>query len=120
MPARPSPRMTGGRESPVEIERCADQREVREGLREVAEMLDLRAELLAIETQMIGVTEHLLEEEPCLVQVAHARKTLHIPERAHRKRALLTREPVGVAVTEAIPIDQRVTHEVVLDGTQRR
>src|SRR5438477_3840404 len=89
-----SPGVAGGREPPVEIERGADQREVREGLREVAEVLRLRAQLLAVESQVVGVPEHLLEEESRLVQVAHARETLHIPEGTHGERALLAGEPV--------------------------
>jgi hypothetical protein len=43
--------VTGGGEPPVEIERGADQREVREGLRKGAEMLPLRPQLLAVEPQ---------------------------------------------------------------------
>src|SRR5205809_2570830 len=114
-----SPGVAGGREPPVEIERGADQREVREGLREVAEVLRLRAELLAVESQVVGVAEHLLEEESRLVQIAHARETFHVPERAHGECALRADEAIGVAVAEAIAIDQRVAHQLPLDGAQR-
>src|SRR5437667_6193808 len=58
-------------------------------------MLRLGAELLAVQPQVIGVAEHLLEEEPRLLQVAHTGEALDVPEGAHRERALLAGEPVG-------------------------
>src|SRR5215475_11156270 len=60
----------------VEIESGAYEGEVGERLGEVAEVLRLGAELLAVQPQVIGVPEHLLEEEPGLLQVAHAREAL--------------------------------------------
>src|SRR5881296_3691874 len=69
-------------------------------LREVAEMLRLGAELLAVQPQVIGVAEHLLEEEPRLLQVAHTGEALDVPEGAHRERALLAGEPVGESTGE--------------------
>src|SRR5713101_8587487 len=66
-PARLSRRsrgVAGGRETAVEIEGGADERQVRERLGEVAEVLRLRAQLLTVQSQVIGVAEHLLEEEP--------------------------------------------------------
>src|SRR5262245_18841219 len=84
---RSSPGMAGGRQSTVEIEGGADERQVRERLGEVAEVLRLVTELLAVEPEVIRVAQHLLEEEARFVQVAHAREALDIPEGAHRKRA---------------------------------
>src|SRR5262245_24173499 len=112
--------MAGGRQSTVEIEGGADEGEVRERLWEVAEVLRLKAELLAVQPEVIGVAQHLLEEEPRLVQVAHAGEALDIPEGTHRKRAFLPREPVGESAVEAIAIDQGVTHQLALDRAQRR
>src|SRR6266852_8455486 len=82
---RPSPGVAGGRESAVEIEGGADERQMRERLRKVAEVLCLGAQLLAVQPQVIGVAEHFLEEEPRLVQVPHAREALDVPEGAHRE-----------------------------------
>src|SRR5262245_13485743 len=50
-------------EGPVEVEGGADQGEVSEGLGEVAQGLAARAGLLGIETEMIRVADHLLEQE---------------------------------------------------------
>jgi|SRR5262245_45801143 len=97
-----SPGVAGGGEAAVEIEGGADEGQVREGLKEVAEVLRLKPELLAVQPQVISVAEHLLEEEPRLVQVAHAGETLDMPEAAHRKGAFHPREPVGESVAEAI------------------
>src|SRR5437762_6585654 len=83
--------MAGGGEPAVEIEGGADQRQVRERLREVAEVLCLGAELFAVQPEVIGVAEHLLEDEARLVQVAHARQALDIPEGAHREDRKSTR-----------------------------
>src|SRR5215467_5358354 len=58
-----SPEVAGSGEAAVEIEGGADEGQVREGLREVAEVLRLKPELLAVQPQVIGVAEHLLEEE---------------------------------------------------------
>src|SRR5215468_1874593 len=101
--------VAGGRQPPVEIESSADERQVRERLREVAEVLRLKAELLAVQPQVIGEAEHLLEEETRLVQVTHAGEALDVPEGTHREGAFIPREPVGEAAAEAIAIDQRVT-----------
>src|SRR5687768_503495 len=90
-----SVRVAGGREPPVKIVGGADQRKMREGLREVAEVLRSRTQFLAVKPQVVRVAEHLLKEEPCLWQVAPAGQTLDIPERAHRECALLTADAVG-------------------------
>src|SRR5215468_11958636 len=110
-----SPGVAGGGEAAVEIEGGADEGQVREGLREVAEVLRLKPELLAVQSQVTGVAEHLLEEEPRLVQVAHAGEALDIPEGAHRKGAFCPSESVGESVGQAIAIDQGVTHQIALD-----
>src|SRR5215813_2208132 len=107
--------VASGRQPPVEIEGSADERQVRERLREVAEVLRLKAELLAVQPQVIGVAKHLLEKETRLVQVTHAREALDVPEGAHREGAFIPREPVGEPAAEAIAIDQRVTHPLAFD-----
>src|SRR5215470_4696845 len=91
-----------------------------ERLGEVAQVLSLGSELLAVQPQMTGVPEHLLEEEPRFVQVPHAGEALDVPEGAHREGAFLPREPVGESAREAVAIDQRVAHQLALDRAQRR
>src|SRR5262249_19967199 len=119
-PHWPSRGVPGGRQSTVQIEGGTDEGQVRERLREVAQVLRLKAELLTVQPQVIRVAEHLLEEEPCLLQVAHPGEALDIAEGTHRKRSFLSREPVGESAGEAIAIHQGVTHELTLDRAKCR
>ena len=57
---------------PVEVEGCADQREMGEGLREVPEVLTTVAELLAVEAEVVRVAEHLLEVVARLLEFTEA------------------------------------------------
>ncbi|GAA3120699.1 hypothetical protein GCM10020254_79850 [Streptomyces goshikiensis] len=75
----------------VEVEGGADQREVGEGLGEVAQLFSGRADLLREQTEVVGVGEHLLEGEPGLLQPARAGQRLHVPEGADREGALRAR-----------------------------
>ena len=50
-----------GAEGAVEVEGGADEREVREGLREIAKGLALRAGLFGVEAEVIGVAQHAFE-----------------------------------------------------------
>ena len=59
--------VAGGREPAVEVVCGADERQVREGLGEVAEVLRLWAQLLTVQSQVVGVAKHLLEEEARLL-----------------------------------------------------
>ena len=51
-------------ERPVEVEGRADQAEVCECLGEVAQRLAAGAGLFGVEAQVVGIAEHLLEEQP--------------------------------------------------------
>src|SRR5215212_5335846 len=81
-------------ERPVQVEGGADKGQVREGLGEVTEGLAARADLLGVEPQMVGVANHLLEDEARFFEPAGARERLDEPERAQVKRTLLAHEPV--------------------------
>ena len=92
---------------PVEVDGGADQRQVRERLREIAELFAGRPHLLGVQAEMVGVGEHLLKREPRRVQAAGPGQCLDVPERADRERALLAGESVrrglgAIAVDEAI------------------
>lgn len=50
--------------------RGADQREVRQGLREVAQQLARCADLLGVQAEVVGVGEHLLKGQARLVETA--------------------------------------------------
>src|SRR5438034_7211863 len=66
----------------VQIEGGADQRQVREGLREVAELLARRPDLLRVQADVVRVGEHLLERQSRLVEPPGASERLYPPERA--------------------------------------
>src|SRR5881409_3479559 len=106
------------REPPVEIVGGADEREVRERLREVPEVLAALAELLAVQPEVVRVAEDLLEVEPRLLEIAHAGETLDVPEGAHAEGPLPPGKPVGEPVAEPIAVDQGVADQVLLDGME--
>src|SRR2546421_8097137 len=54
----------------VEVHRRVDQREVRERLREVPELFSGQADLLREETHVVGMCEHLLENQPRIFEPA--------------------------------------------------
>src|SRR4051794_15558311 len=56
------------RERPVEVEGGADQGQVGERLRVVAQGLATVARLLGKQAEVVGVAEHLLEEQPRVFQ----------------------------------------------------
>src|SRR5215470_17941305 len=71
----------------VEVDRGGDQGQVAERLREVAQLLPGAADLLRIQAQMVGVGEHLLEDEPRLIQPPRAGQDIDVPERAQSEDA---------------------------------
>src|SRR5918993_5756489 len=79
----------------VEVDRGADQREVAEGLREVADLFAGRRDLLGVETEVVAVGQHLLEGEPRVVEAAGAGQGVDVPEAADREGALGAAQPVG-------------------------
>src|SRR5436190_13060754 len=52
----------------IEVKRSADQGQVRKGLGEVSQRFAAGARLLGVQAQVIGVSEHLLEHQSCIVQ----------------------------------------------------
>ena len=59
-------------ERAVEVEGSADEGQVREDLWEVSQRLAAGSDLLRIETEMVGVAKHLLEEEAGLFELPSA------------------------------------------------
>ena len=57
------------REGPIEIVGCAYQSEMCEGLGEVAKMLAAGTELFRVETQVIRIADHLLEEQSSFLEL---------------------------------------------------
>src|SRR5215471_17406772 len=91
----------------VEVDRCVDQRQVAERLREVAELLARRPDLLREQAQVVGVREHLLEDQAGFLQAAGAGQRVGVPEGANGEGALVTEQAVrrGAGV---ISVDQTV------------
>src|SRR5215471_20961916 len=95
---------------------------------EVAERLSLRTRLFRIESQMVGIAQHALQEQSRLIQLFRndltcARQCFNQPERAHVKRALFTGESVNawgrwVTVHEAIA-DQPACARTLQDSSDR-
>src|SRR5215210_2770297 len=94
-------------ERPVEVEGGADQGQVGEGLGEVAQRLAAGTDLLGVEPYVVGVAQHLLKDEPGLVEQACARERFDEPESAQAERPLVPFKAVRrlldvVAVHEAV------------------
>ena len=79
----------------VEADGRGDQREMRERLREVAELFTGVTDLLPVQPEVVGVREHLLEHEAGVVDPPGARERVDVPERAHRERAFGAAQTVG-------------------------
>src|SRR5947209_8880182 len=75
----------------VEVHRGADQREVTERLREVADLLTCRPDLLRVQPEVVAVGQHLLEGEPRRVEAPGPGQRTDVPERAHREDRKSTR-----------------------------
>ena len=97
----------------------ADQRQMRKGLREVAEQLAARTDLLGVEAEVIGVGEHLLEGESRLGGAPGAGKRLDVPEAADRERAFVAFETVGRG-GRVVAEDEAVGDEVFCDRVEGR
>src|SRR5262249_30747942 len=111
LPRRPRGATRG--QGTIEVVRSADQAEVREGLREVAEMLTRGSELLGVEAQVVRIAEHLLEVVAGFFELAGACEALGVPERADAERALFRPEPVVRPLVGAVAVNERVVDEIV-------
>ena len=102
-------------EGAIEVERGADQSEMRKGLREIAERLALGAGLFGVEAEVIGVAEHAFEEEARFVKprgigLTRASECFDEPEGAHVEGALFAGETVDARLRR-VSIDQAVADE---------
>src|SRR2546427_663146 len=98
--------MAGGGQTPIQVVGCTNQGQVCKGLGKVPQVFATQSEFLSIQAKVISVPERLLEKEAGFVQVTGPRQTLHIPKRAHGKRALLAQEPIPEGVTGLVAVDQ--------------
>src|SRR5262245_586346 len=96
------------RESTIEVSGCADQREMRECLGEVAEMTPIATQFFRVEPKMVGVAQELFKHQLCLFQFAGARQAFDIPERTSRKAAFGTGQSVYMASLCLVAVHQGV------------
>jgi hypothetical protein len=81
--------MASSGQAPVQVIGCTNESNMGEGLGEVSQVFATQAEFLSVQAKMIGVPERLLEKEAGFVQVTGPSQALHVPKRAHGKRAFL-------------------------------
>lgn len=100
-----------------ERERCVDQPDVAEGLREVAELLPgFRVDLFGKEAEVVPALEESGEALVRLVEPTEVGEGLDEPERADDERALAA----GQAVGAEIAVDELVAGESVTDRLDGR
>ena len=97
-----------------------DQREVREGLREVAEVpAGVGVELLGVEAERRGDAQQALHQVAGALLLADDRERGDEPERADEERALLARQAV-VGLVGAVAQDEAVLGQLVGDRQHAR
>src|SRR5260370_27924787 len=94
---------------------------MRKGLRKITQSLALMAGLLRVQPQMIGVSQHVFEQQPrliehCRIGLARSRLGFHQPERAHVKRTLLAWQSID-ALPRWITVNQTITYQATAFGT---
>ena len=87
-------------------------------MREISEMFASGPEFFGVEADVIGVTEHLLENEAGLLRIAGAGETFRIPEGSHAEGYFLARKSIGLGVAYAVAMDQRILDQLVFDRAQ--
>ncbi len=105
-------------EAVVEVPSGADESDVGEGLREVAEVLAGGAELFGIKAEVVGIAEGFLEDEAGLFQVASASEAFDIPEGAGGKGAFAAVHAVGRGFGGVVPVDEGIFDEALFDDVQ--
>src|SRR5215208_5968313 len=115
--------LTPAAERPVEVVGRADEGEVREGLREVAQRLAMVSNLLGVEPEVVGITEHMLENKARFLEPASPRERLDEPEGAQAEGPFFARQAVRgllhvVAVHEAVGNEASILGGAV-DGIER-
>src|SRR6267378_6381919 len=81
----------------VQVIRGADERQMGEGLGEIAELLAAVANFFRIETHVIGITEGFLKIEPSEPNISRASQAFDIPEGAGGEGSLTSRKTGGGA-----------------------
>src|ERR1700758_1429754 len=104
----------------IQIECGADQRQMSEGLGEIAQRLALRPGLLCIKPKMIRIAQHAFKQQSGLVQPfwirqACACQRFNQPKGAHVKSTFLARESVNTGMRR-IAMYQAVADKAAMTG----
>src|ERR1700758_1487954 len=91
-------------EPPVQVERGAYQPDVSECLREVAQRFATRTRLLGVQAEVVGVGQHLLEDEAGLLGAARPGQSFHQPERTHIERPLTPGQAVASSSADLVAV----------------
>src|SRR5579864_2206570 len=84
----------------IQIECCTDQCKMGKGLRKIPKSFTLRPGLLSVKPQMIGISQHTLKQQPCLIQLFRKGLTgtgqrFYQPKRTHIESAFFAWKPVN-------------------------
>jgi hypothetical protein len=102
----------------VKVMGSADEGEMSEGLGKVAEVLATRPEFLGVESEMIGVAECLIEEEPGFLDIAGAGDALDVPKGAHGEGSFVPAEPVVSGFLGVVAEDEGILDEDLFDAAE--
>ena len=100
------------------MDRGGYERQVGEGLGEVAQSLAGVTYFLGVETQMVGVGEHLLQGEARFIESSRLREALDEPERAQAEVALAPFEAVRSCVLRPVTLHERVVGQFLVDTVE--
>src|SRR6516165_12200156 len=101
----PDPTQSPTRAEPaVQVERGAYQPDVSECLWEVAERFATRTRLLGVQAEVVGVGQHLLEDEAGLLGAARPGQCFHQPERTHIERPLAPGQAVAGSSADLVAV----------------
>src|SRR6185437_2841801 len=94
--------------------------EVRERLRKVSELtLRLRVVLLRQQPDVVRETDEALEQRVCVLVPPDELEAVDEPERARKEDALARRQAVDAGLARAVPQDEAVHDEALLDRLDR-
>src|SRR5277367_4412851 len=86
-----------------------------ECLREVSQVLSAAAELLGVETKMVCVAKHLVEEQARFFQLIRACEALDEPERARGEAAFPSLQSVDGIAFCVVTVDEAVFSQRLFD-----
>src|SRR5262245_52925962 len=108
----------------AEVVRRADQRHVREGLREISELaFRTRVVLFGEQANVVPEREQVLEHLARFVDAAEQREVVYVPEAAREERALAWRQAIFRflgAIAQHEPVDPEIASDRVERASHAR